>query len=449
MIIKNRHALSTNQLRKQVLDTLEAGIARVLVPAIIKSTVKYDPAQGTLTVNDYVHHLSKGRVFVIGGGKASGSMAETLEKIILPDNILAGIVICKGKSSAYKTTRIKIVEASHPVPNQKGLSAVKQILALKSRYSINENDLIICLISGGGSALMPCPVDGVSLEDKQRVTELLLRSGAEIHQVNAVRKHLSKTKGGKLGHFFSPAIVVSLILSDVVGNDLDVIASGPTSPDRSTFWDAYNALEKHDLLLKVPKSILGYLKKGCQGEVEETPKTLENCLNYIVGDNKRALEAMMEKGREMGFTPCIITAEQRGDTNAVAQLRAREILNAKYAGYNMLLIGGETTLKLPCDVGKGGRNQHYAAVSMLGMKECAGEWAVACVGTDGSDFLADVAGAIVDNDSLNNAASKGIDVKSYIDRYDSNTLLKRIGRSVIVTGITGTNVGDVIVYALG
>lgn len=446
MLIKNKPELSVTELRKQALDIIEAGIARVLPPVVMKSAVRYDSVHRILTVNDDTYDLSKGRIFVVGGGKASGLMAETLENIVDPDDITAGVVTCK--SGDYKTSKIKIIQAGHPVPDQRGLHGVKQMLALRERYSINKNDLVICLVSGGGSALMPCPVDGVNLKDKQTITELLLGCGAEIHAINAVRKHLSKTKGGGLGHFYSPATVVSLILSDVIGNDLDVIASGQTCPDSTTFSDAYSVLERYDLLSGVPEGVIDFLRKGCQGEVEETPKSLANCHNYIIGDNTLALETMAEKANEMGFAPYIVTAEQKGDTTAMARLRAKEILSVRYAGYDVVLIGGETTPKLPGTAGRGGRNQHYAAVSMLAMERYPGEWVVASVGTDGSDFLPDVAGAIVDNNSLGSARARGIDVKAYLDRYDSNTLLKRIGGSLIVTGNTGTNVGDVILYAL-
>jgi glycerate 2-kinase len=445
MIIKNNSELATTALRKQVLDIVEAGIARVLPPAIMKSSISYDPKHKVLTVFDN-SYLCRGRIFVIGGGKASGLMAETLESILTPENISAGIVNCKGND--YGTSKIKIIEAGHPIPDQRGINGVEQMLALKNRYSVSENDLIICLISGGGSALMPYPVEGVSLEDKQKLTELLLSCGATIREINSVRKHLSKTKGGGLGRFYSPATVISLIISDVIGNDLDVIASGPTSPDSSTFSDAYSVLEKYSLLSMAPESVIDFLGKGCRGEVEETPKVLNNCHNYIIGDNRLALEAMAKKASELGLTPYIVTAEQKGNTTKVAQSRAKEILNGRYAGYNTVLIGGETTPKLPERTGRGGRNQHYAAVSMLALMEYAGEWALASVGTDGSDFLPDVAGAIVDSNSLTIVKTKGIDINSYLDRYDSNTLLKAIGSSLIITGNTGTNVGDVMVYLL-
>ncbi len=446
-MIKNRDALSTTKLRKQALDIIDAAIDAVLPSNFMKSVLGYDAASRVLTVNGDPYRLSKGRVFVIGGGKASGLMAETLENIIRPENIFAGVVNCK--SGHYKTHKTRIIPAGHPLPDQRGISGVKEMLALRDRYSIDENDLVLCLISGGGSALMPYPVAGVSLEDKQRITELLLSSGAEIGEINAVRKHLSRTKGGQLGHFYAPATVVSLILSDVIGNDLAVIASGPTFPDPTTFSDAGEVLERYHLRDRSPKGVTDFLRKGCRGEVAETPKTLDNCHHYIIGDNRRALKAMLARANEMGLTPYIVTSQQKGDTTAVARSRAGEILKAGYAGYNAILIGGETTPKLPASAGKGGRNQHYAAVSMLAMRDYPGEWVVASVGTDGSDFLPDVAGAIVDNRSLDNAKARGIDVKSYVDRYDSNTLLDKIDSSLIITGDTGTNVGDVMVYRLG
>lgn len=446
MIIKNRDALSTTRLRKQALDILESAINRVLPPNVMKSALRYEPAKRMLTVNSDTYNLSRGRLFVIGGGKASGLMAETLESIIPPENISAGVV--NSKSGDYKTSKIKIVPAGHPIPDQRGIGGTKEMLALKERYSINENDLILCLISGGGSALMPYPVSEIALADKQQITELLLSSGAEIAEINAVRKHLSQIKGGRLGRFYSPATVVSLLLSDVTSNNLSVIASGPTFPDRSTFSDAYSVLEKYSLLEAAPERVTDYLRKGCQGNAEETPKTLANCHNYIIGDNRLALEAMAKKAEEAGFRPLIVTAEQKGETTTIAISRAGEILDSRYAGYNAILIGGETTPKLPANVGKGGRNQHYAAVSMLAMEQYPGKWVMASVGTDGSDFLPDIAGAIVDSHSLDSAKARGIDIKAYLSRCDSNTLLGRIGSSLIITGDTGTNVGDIIIYLL-
>ncbi len=445
MLVKNRGELATTPLRRQALKIIEAGIQRVLPGNIMKSTVSYDPLHRCLTVKEAVYSISKGRIFVIGGGKAAGLMAQALEEIVGAENIHAGVVNCRSR---HRTKKIKVIKAGHPLPDENGLNGVRQMLALKNKHSMNEDDLVICLLSGGGSALMPYPVDTVTLRDKQRTTELLLKCGASIHEINAVRKHISRIKGGQLGELYAPVRVVSLIISDVIGDDLDVIASGPTYPDSTTFKDAYGILEKYDLLTGVPQSIIAYLKRGCRGEVKETPKSLSNCYNHIIGNNRLALEAMAERAKELGFTPHIITSEQSGDTAEAAVIRAREILENKYQGYHAILLGGETTPKVPQNAGKGGRNQHYAAVTMLAMRPCPGYWLAASIGTDGSDYLPDVAGAMVDNYTLYRATARGIEVQKYIERFDSNTLFTKIGGSLIKTGDTGTNVGDVILYLL-
>ena len=447
MIIKNRRNLATTDARERVLQIIEAGITRVLPVNIMRNVVSYDTASQTIKVNGDVFRSAKGRIFVIGGGKATGLMAQALERIVGAQNIVDGVVNCKGGN--LKTRRIKTIIGGHPIPDQRGVDGAAQMLALKHRYSIGKNDVVICLLSGGGSSLMPYPVDEVSLSDKQKITELLIGSKAEISEINVVRKQLSRIKGGRLGYFYFPATVISLILSDVIDNDLATIASGPTFPDPSTFSDAYNVLKRYGLLAKAPRSVADFLRRGLQGDFAETPKMLTNCYNYIIGDNNLALDAMSNKAKDIGLTPHILTARQKGDTTAVAQYRAEEVLNHKYGEYDVLLIGGETTLKLPACAGKGGRNQHYAAVSMLAMAQYTSEWIVSSVGTDGSDFLPDIAGAIVDQNSLDTAKAKGIDAKSYIEAYDSYTLLDSIGNSLIVTGDTGTNVGDVVVYLTG
>jgi len=446
MIIKNKDELSINVSRSRALEVIEAGIHRVLPSTIMARALKFDAAKNALTIHNKEYVIADSRIFVIGGGKASGLMAETLEKILGAGNIAAGVVNCT--STNYETGRIRIIEAAHPAPDARGIHGVEQMLALREQYSINKNDLVICLISGGGSALMPCPADGITLEDKQKITKLLIRCGATIHEINAVRKHLSGIKGGRLGLYFSPARVVSFILSDVIGNNLDVIASGPTAPDSSTFLDAYTVLEKYGLVSEAPESVLKLINKGREGEIAETPKELGNCENHIIGDNRLALEAMAAKAKEFGFKPYIVTAEQKGDPGKMAKLRAEEILKGKYKGYDVILVGGETTPKLPENPGTGGRNQHYAAVSLDELEGFPGEWMIASVGTDGADYIKEAAGAIVDNISAAAAKSKRIDIRSYLGRYDSNTLLKEIGNSLIETGPTGTNVCDVAIYIL-
>ena len=434
-------------LRARAVELIEAGVTRVLPSNLLRESVKYRPKSKRLVIAGVGYSLSKGRVFVIGGGKASGLMAEEIEKIIGPEMITAGAVNCK--TGGYSTKKIEVIQAGHPIPNEAGVHGVRTMLAMKGRYNICKNDLVLCLISGGGSSLMPCPASGVSLEDKRNITLLLLRCGADIKEINTVRKHLSLTKGGGLGKYYDPARVVSLIISDVVGDDLDAIASGPTVPDSSTYKEAYDVLEKYGLVEKSPLYAVNFLKRGCDGLEAETPKELFNCDNYIIGNNLMALQAMEEKARDLGLKPYIVTSELSGDTEVTATKLAKEIAGGRYAGFNVIIFGGETTPTLTDKAGKGGRNQHFAAVSMLAMKKCSIPWLVASAGTDGSDFIPDVAGAMVDDRSLKTAQEAGIDVEDYIKRFDSNTLFNKLGRSLIITGATGTNVSDVLLYLLG
>jgi glycerate 2-kinase len=447
LIIKNREELISSGFRARAVELIEAGITRVLPANLLKTAVKYHSSRKRLTVEGEDYDLSHGRLFVIGGGKASGLMAQEVEMIIGPDHITAGAVNCK--TSDYSTRKIEIIPAGHPVPDEAGVRGVRNMLTMKGRYNIGKGDVVLCLISGGGSALMPCPVTGVSLKDKQDITQLLLRCGANIKEINTVRKHLSLTKGGSLGKYYDPAQVVSLIISDVVGDDLDSIASGPTVPDLSTFSDAYNVLEKYKLLKKSPSNAVNYIVSGRQGLEAETPKELFNCDNYVIGNNRMALDAMEEKAKDLGLRPITVTSELTGDTNGVAREIARNIIDGHYKGFDVVLLGGETTPTLPDKAGKGGRNQHYAAVSVLEMRKCRPPWLVASIGTDGSDYMPDVAGAMVDERSLQAASANGIDIKDYVDRFDSNALFKKLGRSLIITGNTGTNVSDVLLYLLG
>ena len=312
MIIKNREELISSGLRARAIELIEAGITRVLPANLLRQAVKYHHTSKRLVIQGEEYHLSKGRLFIAGGGKASGLMAEEIEKIIGPEMITAGVVNCK--TDGYATKKIEVIRAGHPVPDEAGVYGMRTMLAMKGRYNLAKNDLVLCLISGGGSALMPCPVSGVSLEDKQNITKLLLRCGADIKEVNTVRKHLSLTKGGGLGKYYDPASVVSLIISDVVGDDIDAIASGPTVPDLTTFKEAYGILDKYSLFKKAPLNVVNFIKRGCNELEAETPKELHNCDNYIIGNNRMALEAMEEKAKDLGLKPFTITSELTGDT---------------------------------------------------------------------------------------------------------------------------------------
>jgi glycerate 2-kinase len=445
MIIKNRDELAFTPLRRLALDICEAGIGAVLPSVVLPAAVTYDTSRQALSINGQAHRIT-GRVFVVGGGKASGAMAETFEGLLPQSRITDGVVTCKG--GTYRTRKIKVVAAGHPVPDVRGVRATADMLALKARYQIGAGDTVICLLSGGGSALLPAPAEGISLADKQLLTELLLASGAEIREINSIRKHLSRVKGGRLGQHFAPAQVIALIISDVTGNDLSVIASGPAYPDRTTFADALMVLEKYHLMGKAPSNVIAHLRSGAAGRIPETPDRLDNCHNYILADSRLALEAMRQKAGELGLAARIVTAAQKGETAAVARQRAREIIRGKYGGDDALILGGETTPVLPEDHGTGGRNQHFVGVSMLELKDFEGEWVVASLGTDGSDYLPDVAGAIADSTSWQTADESGLDVEAYLERYDSHTLLKSLGGCLVITGETGTNVGDVVLYIL-
>jgi glycerate 2-kinase len=447
LIIKNREDLISSNLRARAVELIEAGITRVLPANLLRAAVRYSHNRKILRVMGESYDLSRGRIFVVGGGKASGLMAEELERIIGPANITAGIVNCN--TDGYETRKIAVRQAGHPLPDEAGVHGVQEMLAMKARHSIGKGDLVICLISGGGSALLPCPASGITLQGQQEITMLLLRSGANIKEINIVRKHLSLIKGGQMGAFYEPAKIVSLIISDVVGDDLNTIASGPTVPDPSTFADAQAVLKKYGLLTRAPKDVVDFIKRGIEGLEAETPKETCNCDNYIIGNNSMCLEAMAEKARDLGLRPTVVTAEFSGDTARMAFEKAQEIAGGKYKGFDAILLGGETTPTLPENSGKGGRNQHYAAVSMLAMKKLPSPWLVASVGTDGSDYLPEVAGAMVDDRSLPAAMAAKIDIEDYISRFDSYELFLKMTRSLIITGSTGTNVSDVILYLLG
>jgi glycerate 2-kinase len=446
LLIKNYAELATTPLRAHALDIVAAGIERVLPTRIMMSALAYDAARQTLRVNGQAYSHAGGRLLVIGGGKASGLMAVALEDIVGVSNISGGIVNCKD--AGYATRVIEVVKAGHPVPDEAGLDGTRRMLALKEHFQIEARDLVVCLISGGGSALLPSPVPGVNLADKQAVTRLLLACGAPIGEVNIVRKHLSLVKGGGLGRHFAPAQVVSLILSDVIGNRLEVIASSPTYPDSSTFADAVALLRRYELWDRLPVAVADYLSLGERGEVPETPAELPNCRSHIIGDNKLALGAMAAKAGEYGYRPLIVTDSQEGDAGELAEQRTREILAGEYSDYDAVIIGGEATMKLPPEPGKGGRNQHYAAVTLSAMAGYSGEWTAVAAGTDGTDFLPDVAGAIVDRATLDILRNKGVDIADYIRRCDSYHLFSRSGASLLMTGGTGTNVCDVMVYLL-
>ncbi|HNU90965.1 MAG TPA: glycerate kinase [Spirochaetota bacterium] len=386
-----------------------------------------------------------GRIFVLGAGKATALMARAVEEL-LGDRISAGLISVKY---GYTTSlaRIETIEAAHPVPDEKGRRAAERILDMAT--GAGAGDLIISLISGGGSALLPLPAPPVTLEEKRQTTNLLLKSGASIHEMNAVRKHLSLIKGGNLARAARPATVINLMISDVVGDDPDVIASGPIVPDASTFAEALSILERYGIADSVPASVLDRLRDGVKGLLPENPKVGEECFSggtgIVIASNILALEAARSRAKSLGYTPVVLSSLIEGDTREAAMFHAaiaREMVASgnPVSAPACLISGGETTVEVR-GKGLGGRNMEFALQSAILLDGTRGI-CVASVGTDGTDGPTDAAGAFADGRTVRRAMAIGLDAGKYASENDSYHFFERLG-DLIVTGPTNTNVMDV------
>jgi glycerate 2-kinase len=339
------------------------------------------------------------RIFVIGAGKASAAMAVAVERL-LGRRIHGGLINVKYGHTA-KLKRIELNECAHPVPDEAGVRGSERIASIAA--AATERDLVLCLISGGGSALMPAPTEGITLAQKQDTTKLLLACGATIHEINPVRKHLSTLKGGQLARLAYPATTVTLMLSDVIGDNLDVIGSGPTVPDLSTFETALSVLRKYSILDKVPAGVRSRLEAGARGEIEDTPKSLERVQNLLVGSNRLAVDAAKEKARSLGYRTLILSTTIQGETRDVAGVHASIGREVRDSGHPLrapacVISGGETTVTLHGD-GKGGRNQEFALAGALDI-EGVKDTLLLSIGTDGTDGPTDAAGAWCDGTTV-------------------------------------------------
>ncbi len=431
------------QLRKDAEAIFRSGVKAVdPIEAIGRHVKRQDEI---LKVGDKNYNLKYfSRVIVVGAGKASAAMAQPLEEL-LGDRLKEGLVQVKyGHSLPLR--KIRIVEAGHPVPDKSGIEGAHQIVQLVK--SATEKDLLIFLISGGGSALLPSPVEGLTIEDEQQTTQVLLESGANIHEINAIRKHISQVKGGRLARLAYPAALVSLVLSDVIGDSLDSIASGPTVPDRSTFGDCVHILEKYRIKNKLPSAVREHLEKGMRGEVEETPKAddpaFERTQNVIIGSNILALKAARSNADELGYNSLILSTFIEGETREVARVHAaiaREILKRDLPVRRpaCIISGGETTVTIR-GKGLGGRNQEFvlaAAIDVDGLEDVV----ILSGGTDGTDGPTDAAGAIADGLTVRRAKSMGLDPERYLRENDSYHFFQALG-DLLITGPTFTNVMD-------
>lgn len=385
------------------------------------------------------------RISLLGAGKATAPMARAIEELF-EERIHKGMINVKyGFTEKLHFT--EITEAGHPVPDQNGIEGTEKILDYLE--SAREKDLIFSLISGGGSALLPKPAGKITLSEKQQITQSLLESGASIDEINTVRKHISLSKGGQMARAAFPATVVNLMLSDVVGDKIDVIASGPFVPDSSTFKDVQHIFKKYDLKA-LPSAIGKYTTAGLEGQVPETPKEgdkiFERVFNLIVGSNILALEAAREMAKALGYEPLILSSMVEGETREVARVHsaiAKEILKAgrPIPPPACIISGGETTVTIR-GKGLGGRNQEFCLAAALDLAGLAPRVVILSGGTDGNDGPTDAAGGIVDPLTVARGNDAGLEAAEYLNNNDAYHFLEKTN-DLLITGPTNTNVMDV------
>ncbi|ASI99065.1 glycerate kinase type-2 family protein [Thermococcus celer] len=427
-------------------------VALEIMRAAIESADPYRAVRRNLKVNE--NRLTvrgeefevKGKVYLLSFGKAACPMARAVFDL-LGARIAEGVIVTKYgyARNCPKMEKLKVIEAGHPVPDENSMLGGK--LGLELARKVGEDDVLIVLISGGGSALFLLPEEGISLDDKIRTNELLLRSGARIYEINTVRKHISAVKGGKLAKRVKGRII-SLILSDVVGDPLEAIASGPTVKDPTTFEDAFRILNLYGVWDQLPESVRRHIELGLRGEVEETLKEdLPNVHNFIVGSNTLACESALKKARELGYNPLLLTTTLEGEAREVA-LALGSIVQ-EIARYDrpvqkpaVLIAGGEWTVTISGEAGLGGPNQEFAL--SVARKIAGLNAAVLAVDTDGTDGPTDAAGGIVDGETLERLKEEGVDVEKALRNHDSYRALEKAG-ALLKTGPTGTNVNSLII----
>lgn len=436
----------------------QVAVNRAAAESIFRSAVAAaDPYERVLSCTRQLKAFyEKGnfeRLYVVGFGKAACAMARGVENEI-PDLVRKGILITKdGYAQPTLAPRFQVFQAGHPVPDERGVEGAREIMSLAR--DADEKTLLLCLVSGGGSALFVMPAHGVTLQEKRLVTDMLLRAGASIEELNAVRKHLSMVKGGQLAALAYPASVISLILSDVIGDRLDVIASGPTVADPTTFEDALACLEKYRLLHRVPDSVRIFLSDGSTGIYADTPKdgdtVTDRARNCIIGSNKLALDAAIRRAGELGFDARILSDALCGEARTVAEMLAERALAEQCRMSDdsrpvCLLAGGETTVTVRGG-GKGGRSTEMALAFGMAV-EGRSNIVFLAAGTDGTDGPTDAAGALADGTTVRKGRIAGHSAEQYLLHNDSYTYFSQTG-GLFVTGPTGTNVMDIDIALIG
>ncbi len=439
------------RLRKDAIAIFGACVKGADPEEAVLSTLRLTGNMLNIGDNHLIDISKFTRITLFGAGKASAAMARAVESV-LGNRLAGGLVIVKyGHSLALRN--VEVIESGHPTPTEEGVAATA--LMCEMVQSLGANDLVIGCFSGGGSALLSLPAAGITLEDKIDLTEKLLSSGADISEINAIRKHVSRVKGGQLLARAYPATVVNLMVSDVIGDDPSTIASGPFAPDGTTYATAWAVLEKYDLLEVVSPSIIEHLSRGINGEERETLKPGDPLFakvhNHIVSSNILSLSAGAHTACHLGYRTLILSSQVRGETTQAAMFHAYIAEEIRFTGNPIappacLLSGGETTVKKEGN-GLGGRNQHF----VLALVEAASR-IENCVflsaGTDGTDGPTDAAGAIVDNETLGRAALLGLNPGEYLARFDSYHFFQHL-EDLIKTGPTLTNVMDIHIVVLG
>jgi hydroxypyruvate reductase len=388
-----------------------------------------------------IFDFTRGTLHVMGAGKAGAPMAQAVENIVGEDADLGAVTVKYGYVAP--THSIVLYEAGHPIPDENTLRATHSLISFLDE--VTANDLVLCLFSGGGSALMEWLVDGVTLEDLRQFTDALMRCGATIYEINALRKHISQVKGGQLARLAQPARVVSLILSDVLGSPLDVIASGPTAPDPSTFADCLALVDKYNLRDTFPASIIAHYERGARGEIADTPKPddplFARVTNVIIADNQIACDAAASTARVRGYQVNMLSTQIQGEAREIGRELGATAKNAK--GEKICWLGGgEPTVKLRGQ-GKGGRAQELVLAAALGI-EGNTDLVAFSAGTDGTDGPTDAAGAIADNTTVSMARAIGLEPTAFLDNNDAYTFFSALG-GLVITGPTNTNVNDLMI----
>lgn len=451
-MIKNKEQLINNgstprrcEGRRLLLEAYEAALSVVEPHKMVQSRLTLK--KNSLMVHGHVLELDKFRnIFVIGAGKASGGMAEALE-VLLGERISRGIVnVPHGLE--HKTGRITINHAGHPVPDESGVYGARVMAELAMEASAE--DLLICLISGGGSSLLPLPRGEVSLEDKRNITAALLRSGATIGEINTVRKHISAIKGGWLAEKAFPATVLNLVLSDVPGDPLDFIASGPAVADSTTFADAAGVLHRFDLFKSAPVAVQNVINLGIEGQIEDTPKAgnpvFSKVLNCIIGNNNVAVHSAAASLSAAGLQTMVLPEILEGDADEMGlKLAALAVRTADSGKRVAIIAGGETTVKLRGN-GQGGRNQQMALAAAELISGVDG-LVFGALSTDGVDGPTDASGAVIDGSTCARALQSGLNRKDLLWQNDSYAFFHKLN-DLVITGYTGTNVNDLYIAIL-